>query len=407
MKRLERTALSLWAHVLNKPNHPPAGVLGIGVDAFLPPGVYAPESRRFGRHSRSSLEKSSFVKKGFAAVAKLYAGFADNLRFGALTHLLDSLRNRGDWSGPWYKRSVTGFKYLLRSVCMPVRHGRFLAFINAHPQMRAYQQRDPRLLERHMHRYVNAHWHRRQRLDFLQQHYRFALTHLPEGLFDLVYALGHASLGCLKAKDGSLLTLCMRPPIFKGCEGELCLQLCDGNEDPLYSIVFTICDEKPAIVIGCLQGPRGEDAKDVVRELTRNMYGMRPKQLMLSLVYAFAKYYGISTLVAISNDAHPLRQSGRPLLSDYDAFWEEQHGKPVEGGWYALPSSQTHKSEADVPSNHRSAFRRREALRQQAEQLVIQALGQPLPLLLESRVQERPVARRALPNIRAETSWVS
>ena len=55
------------------------------------------------------------------------------------------------------------------------------------------------------------------------------LANLPDGLFDLVYGLGHASLGSFIAKDGTLLTLCMRPPIFMGCEGELCLQLCDGN----------------------------------------------------------------------------------------------------------------------------------------------------------------------------------
>jgi hypothetical protein len=294
-----------------------------------------------------------------------------------LANLLHSLRDRQDWTGPWYKRSVTGLKYLLRSACMPGPHPRYLAFIAAHPVMRAYRRRDPRLLERHMHRYVNVHWRRRDRLAHLQQHYRFAMAHLPNGLFELVYATGHASLGALSAKDGSLLTLCLRPPIYKGCEGELCLQLCDGNEDSLYSIVFTVADETPTIMIGCLQGPRGENARDVVRELTRNLHGMRPKQLMLSLVYAFARHYGIERLVAVSNAAHPLRCSGRPLYSDYDAFWEEQHGRRIGGGWYALPPTLAHKSEAEVPSNHRSAFRRREALRREAEQLLINAVAPP------------------------------
>jgi uncharacterized protein len=378
---------------LNKPNHPPAGVLGIGMDAFLPPGAYTPAAQRFGRTPKS------LKKKNLAEAARLYAGFADTT--------LASLRNRADWTGPWYKRSVTALKYIARAACMPVQHGCFLSFIDAHPVMRAYRLRDPRLLERHMHRYVNAHWHRGQRLSHLHQHYRFALTHLPPGLFELVYALGHASLGSLTAKDGSLLTLCMRPPIFKGCEGELCLQLCDSNEDPLYSIVFTVSDEHPGIRIGCLQGPRGENAREVVRELTRNLHGLRPKQLMLSLVYAFARHYGITQLLAISNDAHPLRRSGRPLLSDYDAFWLEQHGKPADGGWFALPPAQVHKSEAEVPSHHRSAFRRREALRVQAEQLLLQALQQPIPRLPAFLAQERLEASRLRPVRRVETSWVS
>jgi uncharacterized protein len=318
-----------------------------------------------------------------------------------------SLRDRWDWRGAWHKRGASAIKYVMRSACMPIRHGRFLEFVFANPQMVAYQQRDPRLLERHMHRYVNARWHRRQRLENLHQHYRFALAHLPSGLFDLVYGLGHASLGSFIAKDGTLLTLCMRPPIFMGCEGELCLQLCDGSENPLYSVVFSIVGERrPRIVIGCLQGPNGDDAREVVRNLTRNLHGMRPKQLMLSLVYAFARRYGIREIDAISNDAHPLRRTGRPVLSDYDAFWEEQQGRVMTGGWYALPSSQSHKSEADVPSNHRSAFRRREALRREVEQRVMDALGDLPARKTEPLVPQRATAYKPLHNFR-ETSWVS
>lgn len=345
---------------MNNPNRPPAGVLGIGIDAFLPAGAYAPPARR------PLLEKS----RGSVRVADLA---------GAVANLFDSMRHRQDWTGPWYKRGITALKYLLRSLCMPAQHQRFLATIADDPVMRAYRRRDPRLLERHLHRYLNAHWHRRDRLAYLQQHYRFAKAHLPPGLFELVYVMGHASLGGLTAKDGSLLTLCLCPPIYKGCEGELCLQLCDVNEDPLYSIVFSVADELPTVMIGCLQGPRGDNAKDVVRELTRLLHGMRPKQLMLSLVYTFARHYGIEWLVAISNDAHPLRRSGLPLYSDYDAFWEEQRGQRIGGGWYALPASLTHKSEAEVPSNHRAAFRRREALRREAEQLLLNALAPPVP----------------------------
>nr|WP_239538571.1 DUF535 family protein [Dyella mobilis] len=337
----------------------------------------------------------------------LYVGAVDEIQDGPLATILHSLRDRSDWTGPWYRRAVTALKYLARSICIPVRHSRFLSFIGAHPQMLAYRQRDPRLQERHMHRYVNAYWHRRQRLAQLHQHYRFALTHLPATLFEQVYELGYAKLGSLTAKDGSLLTLCMRPPILKGCEGELCLQLCDAEGHVLYSVVLTVSDETPSIMIGCLQGPRGENAKEVVRELTRNMHGLRPKQLMLSLVYAFARHYDIKTLLAIANDAHPLRRSGRPVHADYDAFWTEQHGKRIDGGWFVLPAEQTHKSVAEVPSHHRSAFRRREALRLQAEQMLIEALQRPAPSSPTFLQQVRQAVERPLRRIQVETSWVS
>jgi uncharacterized protein len=353
---------------LNKPNHPPAGVLGIDADAFLPPGVSAAKvSFRLGQVQQPA--STTWLGRCRATLVRAVAG-------GWTINMLRSLRGRYDWRGAWYKRGASALKYLLRSACMPLLHGRFLAFVHAHPQMSTYRRRDPRLLERHMHRYVNAHWRRRRRLRHLHQHYRFALANLPDGLFDLVYGLGHASLGSFIAKDGTLLTLCMRPPIFMGCEGELCLQLCDGNETPLYSIVFSIVSEqRPRLIIGCLQGPAGDGARDTVRALTRQLHGLRPKQLMLSLVYAFARRYGIQDIVAISNDAHPLRRTGRPVLCDYDAFWQEQQGTAIAGGWFALPASLHRKSEAEVSSQHRAAFRRREALRGEAEQLLLNALG--------------------------------
>lgn len=363
-------------YALNNANRPPAGVLGLGLDAFLPAGTHASTARRKPR-----------IDRFHAAVTGVEPA-------GTLANLFDSLQHRQDWTGPWYRRGVSALKYLVRSLGLAAQHQRFLALIANDPVMRAYRLRDPRLLERHMHRYVNTHWHRRDRLTYLQQHYRFAKAHLPPGLYELVYAMGHASLGGFAAKDGSLLTLCMRPPIHMGCEGELCLQLCDANEDPLYSIVFTVADERPTLMIGCLQGPRGENARDVVRELTRILHGMRPKQLMLSLAYVFARHYGVERLVAIGNDAHPLRRSGRPMFSDYDAFWEEQHGQRIGGGWYALPASLPQKSEADVPSNHRAAFRRREALRREIEQLLLNALASPVPV---SGSAARGVSRMPLP----------
>lgn len=347
---------------MNKPNHPPASVLGIGLEALLSPNAYAPES---------STVSSPLV-------GEFQAADHDVAPLSALAHFLDSLGHRQDWTGPWYKRGVTALKYILRSLCIPAQHLRFLASIAADPVMRAYRRRDPRLLERHLHRFVNVRWRRRDRLTYLEQHYHFAKARLPLGLYERLYAMGGANLGCFTAKDGSLLTLCMRPPIDKSCEGELCLQLCNANDEPLYSIVFTVAQEQSALMIGCLQGPRGENARDMVRGLTRNLHGMRPKQLMLSLVYVFARHYGIERLLAISNEAHPLRRSGRPLFCDYDAYWEEQRGQRIGGGWYALPRSLGQKSQAQVPSNHRAAFRRREVLRQEAEQLLLNALTSPV-----------------------------
>lgn len=326
--------------------------------------------------------------------------------FHAMAYLLRSLHGRFDWRGRPLKRGLIAAKYIVRTLSMPRQHVSHLSFIYGNRRLDAYRCRDPRLLERHFHRYMHVQWNRQARLQSIRQHYRFALTELPSLLFEAIYIYGNATLGYLTLKDGSQLKICLQPPIFLGCEGELCLQLSDVRDRPLYRIVFSVIDADPTIAIGCLQGPDGAEAKDTVRDLTRNMYGMRPKQLMLSLVYAFARHHGIERIVAVGNAAHPLRRARSVFQADYDAFWLEQKGHDGGDGWFVLPGMPIRKTEADVASNHRSAFRRREALRIEAEQL----LTATLEIFPVHRVKTVPAyeleSLESSPCDRLEASWI-
>lgn len=294
--------------------------------------------------------------------------------FCAVDCLLRSLKGRFDWQEGPLKRGLIAGKYVVRALGMPRLHTNYLHFIYGNARLDAYRRRDPRLLERHFHRYMHVQWNRKLRLQAIRQHYLFALAKLPSQLFDALYIYANATLGYLPLKDGSHLKLSLLPPANLGCEGELCLQLSDARERALYRIIFSVIDRRPTIAIGCLQGPDGNEARDTVRELTRNMHGMRPKQLMLCLVYAFARQHGIERIVAVSNAAHPLRRARGVFQADYDAFWVEQNALSSGDGWFVLPANPVRKVEADVASNHRSAFRRRELLRIAAEQLVSNAL---------------------------------
>ena len=327
-------------------------------------------------------------------------------RPSALTNLLRSLRNRSDWRGSPAKRFMTASKYIARTLCMPRQHDRYLAFLYGHSRMSAYQRRDPRVLERHFHRYVHLQWDRPARLRSIQQHYRFALTRLPGALFEAIYIYGNATLGNLTLKDGSQLKLCLQPPIFMGCEGELCIQLSDANDHPVYRIILSVIGDQPTIAIGCIQGPDGRNSKDLVRDLTKNMHGMRPKQLMLSLAYAFAHHLGIERILAVGNAAHPLRLVRDKFRADYDAFWLEQKGRNVGDGWFMLPEALSRKSESEVPSHHRSAFRRREAMRIDAEQLLINALGAYPPGRSRIPAGEELESAMSFQNDNLEASWI-
>lgn len=292
----------------------------------------------------------------------------------AMGHFLRSMCDRHDWHGNADKRTWMAAKYLIRCLAVFREQVDFLVFVESEPVLQAFRRRDPRMLERHLHRYLNLGWHRCQRLRAIRQHYRHVLTVMPVPLSHAIYAEGSAPLGLLTLKDGSRLILSLRPPIFFGCEGELCIQLGDELGNPLYRIVVTAIGNG-TLAIGSIQGPVGDQAREIVRELTRKLHGLRPRCLMLALARALARHWGMTRILAVGNAAHPLRNPRRRFVADYDAYWQEQQGTVTGDGWYELPLHPQRKTEVDVPSQHRSAFRRREAIRMEAEQLLADALG--------------------------------
>jgi hypothetical protein len=138
------------------------------------------------------------------AVIKQLANLCGLDRPHAMTNFRRSLHGRQDWLNRPSKRRKMAVKYIIRALCMPQQHGRYLAFVFGNPRMCAYQRRDPRMLERHFHRYIHLQWDRRTRLQSIQRHYRFALARLPGVLFEAIYVYGNATLGNLALKDGTL-----------------------------------------------------------------------------------------------------------------------------------------------------------------------------------------------------------
>lgn len=283
-----------------------------------------------------------------------------------------SLCGRTDWDDDPARLALMAAKYVVRALGTPMLHHNYLSFLDSHPLLRACVEGDPRLMERYQHRFLNRRWHRKDRLRAVQAHYRLLLERWPADLFEAVYVQGRATLGYIALKDGSDVKLHLRAPAHMTCEGELMLELTDVYDCTLYRLVMTLIDDD-TLAIGCIQGPSGEDGREKVRELTRNMHGMRPKQLMLVLAYAFAGQCGLRRILAVGNEAHPLLGRAR-MFSDYDAYWLEQGGVAIEGGWFLMPATLHHRTEAELESKRRALFRRRAELRWEAVKLLNDAL---------------------------------
>jgi hypothetical protein len=71
-----------------------------------------------------------------------------------------------------------------------------------------------------------------------------------------------------------------------------------------------------------------------------------------------------------------------------------------------LPEALSRKSESEVPSNHRSAFRRREAMRIEAERLLIDALGAYPPRKGATPMIEELESVQSFQHDSLEASWI-
>jgi len=264
---------------------------------------------------------------------------------------------------------------------MAPRQAAWLRVVYGSPRLTAILAHDPRLLERWHHHYINRRFGRATRMAVAADHFRFVFARLPDDLADGVYLRGRHRIGALVLKDGSELRIELRRPTGRSREGELALCLTNNQDQVLSSAVFTVADEGRSLLIGCMQGACAELGREAVRELTKQCHGLRPKNLLFSLLLAFASEYGIERVRGVANLAHPFAGEADKIKADYDAFWQECQGEPLADGFYALPAQESLRDETQVESKHRSAFRKREALRREACELLVDALrGEAWPL---------------------------
>ncbi|HVI57072.1 MAG TPA: DUF535 family protein [Luteibacter sp.] len=293
----------------------------------------------------------------------------------SLLRFARSLRGRAEW----HSSRSHGFRavatYVARSLLHWRRHGAWLAFLDA-PGMAGLTSVDVTLIERYQHRYMNRRWSMRQRLAATHEHYVFALGRFPRPLFDHLYRTRELVLGRLILRDGSGLSIVLKAPAVRSREGELNISLVDDRALQLSYATISFVDEGRTVIIGCLQGAANHAGRDVIRDLTRQCHGLRPKNLLLSMVRSLAGAMGAERILGIGNAAHPF--AGRKKINaDYDAFWQENGGVADSQGFYAMSVQEPLRCESMVESKRRSEFRRREALRHEACDLLVAAFDAP------------------------------
>ncbi|CDG83205.1 DUF535 family protein [Janthinobacterium agaricidamnosum] len=264
-----------------------------------------------------------------------------------------------------------GFPYLRESLKLLPRfwlHYRltqdWIGFWNSTPVLTCIAHESPGLLKKIYRPYLSRRLDRQQRLALLQSHYRLVLRHGLAGLVQRA-AAAPVLLASFDGKSGATYQIRLVALVNMEREGEMVLQLFQRHE-VVFSIAFTLSCQSGAagIAVGCLQGGRGEERVERIRQATRDLFGLRPKALMVRLVQHIGLNLECRDMVLAGNVNRVLgRQLRKGLVhADYDATWLEMGARPRADGDFDMPCRWPAIDYQAIASNKRSEARKRQAL---------------------------------------------
>ena len=145
------------------------------------------------------------------------------------------------------------------------------------------------------------------------------------------------------------------------------------GEVPVYQILFWIArdelinrDDEWAMWIGAMQGPNVDDARDLVKRITKRCHAYRTKNLILYAAQAVARSLGVKKIFAVTNAGYYANNHvrvDRKLKTSFGDFWAEAGGvETVDKRFFELPLTETRKTVEEIPSHKRAQYRRRFAM---------------------------------------------
>jgi len=268
-------------------------------------------------------------------------------------------------------------KIRLRAVLHPRQTPRWLHLLNAHPAFSEYVRNCPRFLYKVYRPYISHALDANERLEAIRAHYDFMFR---RGLRETLAraSVGPVVLAEAAGKSGLPYQVQLRTVNMFDREGELVLQLTQ-DDNALYTVAFTVAprDGRLAVSVGCIQGGKTEDAREAIRTATRELHGIRPKQLMATLVRQLGHEYGCERMVLVSNRNRVIYKAIRNgrVLADYDQLWTELGAQLRPDGDWELACAPVAAPDLDgIPSKKRSEARKRHEVVSRLAADVCQAL---------------------------------
>ncbi|MBV7537187.1 VirK/YbjX family protein [Duganella sp. sic0402] len=293
----------------------------------------------------------------------------------------------------------TGFKHMRERLKLAIRARMnrratfgWLELLNSHPMFAELVKARPRLIYKIYRPYLSNTMCAHGRLALLRAHYRHIFRH---GMGPLTVQAARAAvvLARIDGKSGLPYHLQLRAIDPMEREGELVLQLMQGDE-LVTSCAFAFLEDEGGgmlLGVGCMQGPKGERGLQLIKDATRELHGMRPKNMMIKLLGQIAHDQGCEGLRLVGNANRAVCSATRQgkVHADYDALWLELGARKRADGNFQLPSEPICEPDLSlIVSKKRSEARKRHELLCELAQAVAVSLQKPrmetVPTLVEA-----------------------
>ncbi|ENM5825540.1 DUF535 family protein [Vibrio metoecus] len=261
-------------------------------------------------------------------------------------------------------------RFCLWGVLMPETLTRVQNLLSQ-PSFHTVRLHYPRTLEKPLKPYVCVKWSARERAQRMIEHFAF-LEKRHAQLLPLIYR--HQGWQ-LYQHDLFSIQLCHGPER----EGSLALVLLSHDQQPLFTLAFNISGKaKPVIHIGALQGPgpNVEHRQEIIRQLTHQLHGLRPKALIMEVLLILARYWEIEQIYGVTNHGHvyqALRYVGSKRSSvrfQYSELWQEMGGEVINAYWHALPLQPPRKDPLSLSKTKRRLYTKRYTWLTELEQTI-------------------------------------
>lgn len=219
-----------------------------------------------------------------------------------------------------------------------------------------------------------------ERAQIVEEHMTYLTQHL-EGTWALDLYRGKSMLLWQSQDDGEPMEIRLSYHPGQRKEGLLSVVLYLGS-DALYQMMFWIAKDKQgewSMWLGAMQGPNMENARDVIKKVTKRCHAYRTKNLILHATQEVAKALKLHHIYAVTNYGYYANNHvrvDRKLKTNFSQFWEESGGTPCEDKrFYSLPLTEYRKTMEEIPTRKRANYRKRFALLDTIDKAILENLG--------------------------------